>query len=245
MNKARGLFVFLLLVIPVAISCAGMQTVRIGTEGAYPPFGYLNDAGELEGFEIDLGNELCNRAQLKCQWLTNDWETIIPNLQGNKYDAIMAGMSITEERDELIDFTQPYFPPEPSVFVALAGAGDATAGGRVAVQTATVQADYLDGKVASLLEYPLAEDTVAAVMKGEADSTFASISYLQDIVAESQGKLVFVGTEILLDKGTGIGMRENDVGLREKLDGAIGEMKQDGSLNDLIRKWFGESALTF
>ena len=58
MNKARGLFVFLLLVIPVAISCAGMQTVRIGTEGAYPPFGYLNDAGELEGFEIDLGNEL-------------------------------------------------------------------------------------------------------------------------------------------------------------------------------------------
>ena len=107
MNKARGLFVFLLLVIPVAISCAGMQTVRIGTEGAYPPFGYLNDAGELEGFEIDLGNELCNRAQLKCQWLTNDWETIIPNLQGNKYDAIMAGMSITEERDELIDFTNP------------------------------------------------------------------------------------------------------------------------------------------
>ena len=72
-------------------------------------------------------------------------------------------MSITEERDQLIDFTQPYFPPEPSVFVALAGAGDATAGGRVAVQTATVQADYLDGKVASLLEYPLAEDTVAAV----------------------------------------------------------------------------------
>ena len=174
MNKARGLFVFLLLVIPVAISCAGMQTVRIGTEGAYPPFGYLNDAGELEGFEIDLGNELCNRAQLKCQWLTNDWETIIPNLQGNEYDGIMAGMSITEDRDELIDFTQPYFPPEPSVFVALAGAGDATAGGRVAVQTATVQADYLDGKVASLLEYPLAEDTVAAVMKGEADSTFQS-----------------------------------------------------------------------
>ena len=80
MNKARGLFVFLLLVIPMAISCAGMQTVRIGTKGAYPPFGYLNDAEELEGFEIDLGNELCNRAQLKCQWPTNDWETIIPNL---------------------------------------------------------------------------------------------------------------------------------------------------------------------
>ena len=54
-----------------------------------------------------------------------------------------------------------------------------------------------------------------------------------------------LGAEILLDNGTGIGVREDDVGLREKLDGAIGEMKQDGSLNDLIRKWFGESALTF
>ena len=64
-------------------------------------------------------------------------------------------------------------------------------------------------------------------------------------MAESEGKLVFLGTEILLDKGMGIGVREDDVGLREKLDGAIGEMKQDGSLNDLIRKWFGESALTF
>ena len=201
--------------------------------------------GNWKALKLTWGTSCAIAPSLKCQWLTNEWETIIPNLQGNKYDAIMAGMSITEERDQLIDFTQPYFPPEPSVFVALAGAGDATAGGRVAVQTATVQADYQDGKVASLLEYPLAEDTVAAVMKGEADSTFASISYVQDIVAESEGKLVFVGAEILLDKGTGIGMREDDVGLREKLDGAIGEMKQDGSLNDLIRKWFGESALTF
>ena len=91
----------------------------------------------------------------------------------------------------------------------------------------------------------MAADTVVAVMKGEADATFASISYVQDIVAESEGKLVFVGAEILLDKVTGIGMREDDVGLREILDGAIGEMKKDGSLNDLIRKWFGESALTF
>ena len=82
-------------------------------------------------------------------------------------------------------------------------------------------------------------------MNGDADSTFASISYLQDIVAQSEGRLSFVGTEIPLDKGTGIGIREEDVELREKLDAAIGEMKEDGSLNDLIDKWFGEGARTF
>ena len=245
MSKTTALIACLLLVMAVAISCAGAAPVRIGTEGAYPPFGYLNDAGELEGFEIDLGNELCQRAGLKCQWVTNDWESIITNLRAGRYDAIMAGMSITEERDEVIDFTQPYFPPEPSVFVALASAGEAATLGRVAVQTATVQADYLDGRVASLLEYPLAEDTVAAVLSGEADSTFASISYLQDIVVQSEGALAFVGTEIPLDKGTGIGIREEDVELRENLDSAIGEMKEDGSLNELIRKWFGQDGRTF
>ena len=82
-------------------------------------------------------------------------------------------------------------------------------------------------------------------MKGEADSTFASISYLQDIVAESRGKLVFLGTEILLDRVLELGCVRMTWSSGRKLDGAIGEMKQDGSLNDLIRKWFGESALTF
>lgn len=245
MKKAAPLIACLLLAMAMVISCAGAESVSIGTEGAYPPFGYLNDAGELEGFEIDLGNELCKRASLECQWVTNDWESIITNLRAGRYDAIMAGMSITEERDEVIDFTQPYFPPEPSVFAALIGAGEDATRGRVAVQTATVQADYLGDKVAELLEYPLAEDTVAAVQKGEADSVFASISYLQDVVAQSEGALAFVGPEIPLDKGTGIGLREEDSELRQKLNAAIGEMKEDGSLNDLIGKWFGEEARTF
>ena len=182
---------------------------------------------------------------MQCQWVINDWETIIPNLQAGDYDAIMAGMSITDEREELIDFTQPYFPPELSVFAALTGAGEEATRKRVAVQTATVQADYLEGKVASLQEYPLAEDTIAAVLGGQADSTLASISYLQDIVSGSDGALSFVGPEVPLDKGTGMGLREGETELREKLDGAIEEMKQDGSLDNLIRKWFGENARTF
>ncbi len=245
MNKATALIACLLFLMATVVSCAGAAPVSIGAEGAYPPFGYLNDAGELEGFEIDLGNELCERASLECQWVTNDWESIITNLRVGRYDAIMAAMSITEERDQVIDFTQPYFPPEPSVFAALTGAGEDATRGRVAVQTATVQADYLGGKVGALLEYPLAKDTVAAVQKGEADSVFASISYLQDIIDDSQGGLAFVGAEVTLDRGTGIGVREEDAELREKLDAAIGEMKEDGSLNELIGKWFGEEAPTF
>ena len=244
MGQTTRLLGLALLVAFLVTSCGG-EVVRIGTEGAYPPFAYMNDANELDGFEIELGNELCRRVQLECQWVVNEWESIIPNLRDRQYDAIMAAMSITAERDEVIDFTQPYYPPEPSVYVALAGAAETAVEGKVAVQTATVQADHLEGKVSQFLEYPLAEDTIDAVLNGEADSTFAGLSYLRDIVADSEGRLIFIGPEVPLDGGTGIGVREGDEALREKLDHAIRMMKDDGSLNDLIRKWFQEDALTF
>ena len=96
----------------------------MGTEGAYPPFNFINDDGEVDGLERELGDELCRRANLECTWVTNEWDTIIPNLVDGKYDTILAGMSITDERDEVIDFTQPYIPPSRSVYVVLAGDGD-------------------------------------------------------------------------------------------------------------------------
>ena len=115
------------------LSCiGGPEVVRMGTEGAYPPYNFINDKGEVDGFERELGDELCRRADLECVWVTNEWDSIIPNLAEGKYDTIMAGMSITDERDEVIDFTQPYIPPSPSVYVARAGASDEAVAGRVA-----------------------------------------------------------------------------------------------------------------
>ena len=78
--------------------------VRMGTEGAYPPYNFINDAGEVDGFERELGDELCSRAKLDCEWVTNEWDSIIPNLVSGNYDTIFAGMSVTAERDEVIDF---------------------------------------------------------------------------------------------------------------------------------------------
>ena len=90
-----------------------------------------------------------------------------------------------------------------------------------------------------------AEDVVAAVLNGEADAALSDKLFLDDFVARSEGKLIIVGQEVLLDKGTGIGVRETDGELKRKLDEAIGAMKEDGSLNTLIEKWFGADAQTF
>ena len=83
----------------------------MGTEGAYPPYNFINDAGEIDGFERELGDVLCERAGLTCEWVTNDWDSIIPNLTSGNYDTIIAGMSITAERDEIDRLHPELHPP--------------------------------------------------------------------------------------------------------------------------------------
>ncbi len=235
----------LAIVAAASLSCGGDDAIRLATEGAYPPYNFINDDGEIDGFERELGDELCRRADLECTWMTNDWDSTIPNLVDGDFDAVLTGMSITDEREALIDPTQPCIPPSPSVYLALAGAGDAAANGVVAVQGATIQHDHLSGAGATLQEYETAPEAIAAVLDGEADAALVDGAFARDSIAESGGQLAVVGPQVPLDRGVGIGVQEGDADLREKLDQAISEMKADGSLNALLRKWFGPDTATF
>lgn len=221
-------------VLALSTSFAMAETVRLGTEGAYPPYNFINDAGEIDGFEREVGDELCKRAELTCQWVTNDWDSIIPNLVSGNYDAIIAGMSITDEREEVVDFTQGYTPPSPSAYAALSADVDLN-GGIIAAQTATIQSNHVVDTGATLVEYPTPDETVAAVKAGEADAVIADKDFLEPIVEETD--LVFVGDDVPLGGGIGMAFRESDDELRGKFDAAITSMKEDGTLNALISKW--------
>lgn len=226
---------------------AGMalaDTVRLATEGAYPPYNFINDAGEVDGFEKELGDRLCEIGGLTCEWVKNDWDSIIPNLQSGNYDAILAGMTITPERQAVIDFTQAYIPPTASAYAALAADTDLT-GGIVSAQTGTIQANYVAETGATLLEFATADEALAAVRNGEADAVFADKDYLAPFVEESGGALVFVGDEIPIGEGIGSGVRKSDTELKAKLDDGIAQMKASGELNELIRKWFGDEVPTW
>jgi polar amino acid transport system substrate-binding protein len=212
-----------------------MDVVRMGTEGAYPPWNFINDAGEVDGFERELGDELCKRAELTCEWVTNEWDSIIPNLVSGNYDTIIAGMSITEERDEVIDFTQNYTQPDPTLYLAMSMDADIK-GGVIAAQTGTIQASHIANSEATLVEFATPEETIAAVRNGEADAVFADGSYLLPIAAEDDS-LMILEEKILLGGGVGMGVRESDGELKTKFDAAIDSMKADGSLNVLITKW--------
>ncbi len=211
------------------------SVIRMGTEGAYPPWNFLNDAGEVDGFERELGDELCRRAELTCEWVTNDWDSIIPNLVSGNYDTIIAGMSITDERDQVIDFTQNYSQPDPSAYLAMSDDIDVE-GAVLAAQTNTIQAAFIAEMGWTLVEFATPEETIAAVKGGEADAVLADQSYLTPIEAED-ADLVFLARTELIGGGVGMGIRESDTELKEKFNMAIQSMKDDGSLNALIEKW--------
>ena len=220
------------------------KTIRMGTEGAYPPYNFIADSGEVDGYERELGDLLCERAGLTCEWVTNEWDSIIPNLVSGNYDTIMAGMSITPERAEVIAFTQNYIPPAASAYVALSEDAD-TEGGVVAAQTSTIQAGHVAETGATLVEFATPDETIAAVRNGEADAVFADKDYLVPLVAESNGELTFVGEDVQLGGGVGMGLRQSDTELRDSFDKVIGELKADGTIDTLIRKWFGDDATVY
>ncbi|WIY25375.1 transporter substrate-binding domain-containing protein [Parasedimentitalea psychrophila] len=220
-------------VLALSASFALAETVRLGTEGAYPPYNFINDAGEVDGFERELGDELCKRAELTCTWVTNDWDSIIPNLTSGNYDAIIAGMSITPERAEVVAFTQGYTLPSPSSYAGLSADIDIKSA-VIAAQAATIQSAHVAASGATLVEFPTPDETIAAVNAGEADAVLSDKDFLNPIVAESD--LVFLG-DIYLGGGIGMAFRKSDSEMRGKFDAAIASMKADGSLNEMLDKW--------
>ena len=229
-----------------SLACSGgSETVRLATEGQYHPFNFINDDGEIDGLEREVGDELCRRAKLDCEWVLNEWSDMIPDLVGGEFDVIIAGMSITDERDETIDFTEPYYPPAPSVYLALVDAGDEAIQGRLGAYADTIYSDYFTKQGIPYIEFSSEDDRLEALLSGDIDASLVDHAYAVQKLGEYEGRLAIVGPSLLLDRGIGMGVREDSADLRVKLDEAIASMKADGSLNELIRKWVGEDAKTF
>ncbi|MFN3972254.1 MAG: transporter substrate-binding domain-containing protein [Gemmobacter sp.] len=220
------------------------DAVRIATEAAFPPYNFLNDAGEVAGYDREVGDALCARAGLSCTWVVIGWDALIPELMGGNVDVILAAMTITPERRQVIDFTAAYVPPEPSAYIAR-DAGADILGGVVAAQAATVHAQHVAGTGADLLEFPTTDDVLAAVLRGEADAGFADQRFLRDSAAASGGALVLVQDGVPVGEGFGIALRKSDATLRARLDAGLEAMKRDGSLNALLVQWLGEDAPRF
>lgn len=240
----KKLILSLTLAASVIASPALSQTVRIGTEGAYAPYNYVDDSGKLAGYEIDLGNAMCAEAKLTCEFVTNEWDSIIPNLVAGNYDMIMAGMSVTEDRKKTIAFSDEYYPAEPSRFMAAAGAKfdfAALKGMKIGVQGATMQAAYAEANLAAgntILSFETFDQSVADLAAGNIDLLLADGDPLNNVVEASKGAMVFVGEGIRIGDGMAVGLRQKDTDLAATLNKALTSLKKKGVVDKLIKEYF-------
>lgn len=258
MNHWKVLAGATLLSIGLTGVSAQADTLRLGTEGAYPPYNFTDASGNLVGFEIDLGNALCERMGVTCEWVAQDWDGIIPALLQGRYDAIIAGMSITDERRERIAFTQGYVTT-PAVLVAAADSSlqsletleevaAALDGRPVGVQSATIHQNFMEQELpgVALRLYDTQELLNLDLIAGRVDAGLADLSGWEPFLEsdEGAGYAVFgpglTGADYpIFGEGVGIGLRQDDEDLRDAFNAALSAMKEDGSLAALATLWFG------
>ena len=235
------------------IGSVNADQIKIGTEGAYPPWNSKDASGNLIGFEVELANELCAIMKHECTIVEQDWDGMIPALLMRKYDAIMAGMSITDERLKTINFSQGYADVVASLAVikgsdlegmdtpeginlslggsevkkALKTMTSALAGKTVCTQTGTIHQNFLEsGDVGSVnvRTYKTQDEVNLDLTAGRCDVALAAAVAFTDYADKSGEAVVLVGPTLSGGAfGNGVG-----VGIRKGGDDAIG--KRDAQL---------------
>jgi polar amino acid transport system substrate-binding protein len=227
------------------------KELRIASEGARPPYNYLDANNELAGLEIDLGRELCRRLRLKCRFVQQDWDSMIPGLVSNHYDAIMAAMEITDDRRDKIAFSQPYVRM-PSAFVvtrepSVADASpEGLAGHSIGVESGSRQQAYLEANYrdSDIRPYATLEEAVLDLAQGRVDVALGDKDAVLDLLTtHKEGQCCRLLSDVAPDPayfgdGIGIGLRQEDTALLAQLNRALAAMIADGTYVKIRSKYF-------
>lgn len=255
--KLKVLSLLAFLAAGIGGSYAAEGELSIGTEGAYPPWSMADAAGNVTGFDADVGALLCTKLNLKCHFVVQAFDGLIPALKAKRFDIIISGMSITADRKKEINFSIGY-AELANMFVApkssdLAGIKDiepllkALDGKKVGVQAGTTHAHFLEKRVpnANLKTYDTLDQMQIDLATGRIDTAFADASALQDFLAKPDGKdFQFVEVKIQstfdpsLGEGIGVGIAQENTALKADVDKALCELVADGSIGKASEKWF-------
>jgi polar amino acid transport system substrate-binding protein len=238
------LVIALALTLALAGAAAAAEKLRVGTEGAYPPFNQIDAKGELIGFDIDIARALCAEMKVECEFVRQDWDGIIPGLLAKKYDAIVASMSITAERQKAVAFTDPYYSNKLR-FVAPKGSTfdpGKLKGKTIGAQRATISATYLEDTYkdgVSIKLYDTQENANLDLEAGRVDAVLTDM-YVGYEWLEKGGKqkFQFVGEPVKIDDRIGIALRKDDDTLRERLNAAIAAIRANGTYDKINARYF-------
>ncbi|PSW19803.1 ABC transporter substrate-binding protein [Photobacterium sanctipauli] len=234
-----------------ATTQASERPVRLASDFTYPPFNYKDASGTPQGFDIEIADALCAEAQLKCEWVAQSWDGLIPSLLSRKSDVIMASMRITEERKERVLFTDKYYQT-PARFVAAESASvtiseQGLEGKRIGVQLGTIHDRYVTdmyGDVANIRRYNGQDEVYLDLESGRLDAVFGNSDQLALAFLEKErGEgFEFVGDAVTdkayIGEGTALALRKNDKQLAEKFNSAIEAIRENGTYDKIAAKYF-------
>jgi polar amino acid transport system substrate-binding protein len=248
MMNIRKLFATAALV-ATGLMAAQMATagdkIRIATEGAYAPFNMVDSNGELIGFDVEIAKALCAQMQADCEIVAQDWDGIIPGLRARKYDAIIASMSITEERMRVVDFSEKYYsnvlafvtPEGSTIEVTKEGLKGKTVG----AQRATIAGQYLEDNLGDVVEvklYDTQDNAYLDLASGRLDALLSDKFPAYDWLRSDDGKgFAFNGADIDINDEIGIAVRKGDA-LKDKFSAAIKAIVADGTYAKINEKYF-------
>jgi len=234
-----------------SLAAEAQDKLRLGTEGAYPPFNYFDTAGNLVGFDIDIGLALCEHMQVECELVAQDWDGIIPGLLAEKYDFIIASMFITDERRKQVSFTDPYYlaamthvAPKDSGIAEFTDA--AMAGKVVGALSGSTQADFIQEMYpsAEIRLYPTQDEVNLDLASGRLDVQVSDmLPMIEWVTKTDDGACCELTGEPITDPkwvgdGVGIAVRQADNDLREKMNVALKEIREDGTYKAINDKYF-------
>jgi polar amino acid transport system substrate-binding protein len=236
-------------------TAAQAQTVKVGIAAeAYPPFASPDASGNWVGWEVDMIGAICTAAELTCEITPVAWDGIIPSLTSGQVDAIMASMSITEERMKTIDFSNKYYNT-PTVIVgpkgeAMTADAEGLKGKILGVQVATVHEAYAQkhfgGSVAEIKIYQTQDEANQDLVAGRIDATQADSIALDAFLTSDAGaccevKGAVADDQAVLGLGVGVGLRKGDAALMEKFNAGIAKVLADGTYEAVSKPYFATS----
>ena len=234
---------FVVAAISLSASLAhSADVVRIATEGAYPPFNYTESSGQLGGFDVDIAKALCAEMKVECEIVAQDWDGILPGLIANKYDAVIASMSITEERKKTVDFTKRYYSNHLRL-VAKNGTNvslKALRGKAVGAQRSTIAAQWLEdnlGRKAKIKLYDTQTAAYSDLKSGRLKAIVSDVYPAYDWTVNNPGYSL-VGDKIEINDSIGIAVRKGDDELREAINKALSAIRDSGRYATINQKYF-------
>ncbi|MGT0250407.1 transporter substrate-binding domain-containing protein [Burkholderia pyrrocinia] len=227
-------------------------TLRVATEGTYPPWSFKDASGHLQGFDVEIANALCVQMKVKCQIVAQAWDGIIPGLQANRYDAIVASMSTTPARRKQVLFTKKYKDTTSSFVVARdGGIKDVTPAGmkgkRIGVQRGSSQHQWLTSngydKTAALVLYDDTRQPELDLVAGRVDAIIGNkATFYASFFKRPEAKdFQFVGPEFkggVLGEGNAIAVRLGDTDLCSQLNAALDAIIKNGTYDEIRKKYF-------